>query len=90
MPPSPKLPHTHTPTTIHIRYVSPEVLANEPATPGVDLWAAGCLAYELLTGEPPFRGRSDYLTFQVGGHMMRTSHTRRALRTQDTHDNFLL
>lgn len=48
------------------RYVSPEVLANEPATPGVDMWALGCMAFELLVGEPPFRGRSDYLTFQVG------------------------
>lgn len=46
-------------------YVSPEVLANEPATPGVDMWAVGCMAFELLVGEPPFRGRSDYLTFQV-------------------------
>lgn len=49
-----------------LRYVSPEVLANEPATPGVDMWALGCMAFELLVGEPPFRGPSDYLTFQVG------------------------
>lgn len=48
------------------RYVSPEVLANEPATPRVDMWALGCMAFELLVGEPPFRGPSDYLTFQVG------------------------
>lgn len=50
-------------------YVSPEMLANEPATPAVDLWAVGCLLFQLLTGDPPFRGNSDYLIFQdIMGH----------------------
>lgn len=45
-------------------YVSPEVLANDPATPAVDLWAVGCIIYHMLSGKVPFRGQSDYLTFQ--------------------------
>lgn len=45
-------------------YVSPEVLANDPATAAVDLWAVGCITYHMLSGKVPFRGQSDYLTFQ--------------------------
>ena len=29
-----------------------------------DIWAFGCILYQFLVGRPPFRGATDYLTFQ--------------------------
>jgi serine/threonine protein kinase len=39
-------------------YMSPERAAGIGNDPRSDLYAMGCLAYELLVGEPPFRGHS--------------------------------
>jgi 3-phosphoinositide dependent protein kinase-1 len=44
-------------------YVSPEVLGDEDATKACDLWALGCIIYQMLTGESPFRAASEYLIF---------------------------
>ncbi|KAI9906180.1 hypothetical protein PsorP6_004702 [Peronosclerospora sorghi] len=46
-------------------YVSPEVLHDEPAGRAADLWALGCLVYQMFTGRAPFVAENDYLTFQV-------------------------
>jgi len=48
-------------------YVSPEVLTNMVQTvgPGLDLWAYGCILFELSTGRVPFHGDSEYLIFEA-------------------------
>ena len=35
-------------------YIAPEVLAGATATPKSDVYSLACVAYELLTGKPPF------------------------------------
>jgi tRNA A-37 threonylcarbamoyl transferase component Bud32 len=37
-------------------YLAPELLAGAPATPASDMYALGIVAYECLTGSPPFAG----------------------------------
>lgn len=46
------------------QYVSPEVLKGQSATKAVDLWALGCIVYQMVSGLPPFRAGSEYLIFQ--------------------------
>ena len=45
-------------------YVSPELLTDKNACKASDLWAFGCIIYQLLTGRPPFKAANEYLTFQ--------------------------
>jgi serine/threonine protein kinase len=37
-----------------VDYLAPELLRGEPACEGSDMYSAGCLFYELLSGRPPF------------------------------------
>lgn len=46
------------------QYVSPEVLQSGPITPAADLWALGCIIYQMISGLPPFRGSNDYVIFK--------------------------
>lgn len=45
-------------------YVSPELLTDKKACKSSDLWAFGCIIYQLLAGRPPFKAGNEYLTFQ--------------------------
>ncbi|KAK0625998.1 kinase-like domain-containing protein [Immersiella caudata] len=45
-------------------YVSPELLTDKSAGKPSDLWAFGCIIYQLLVGRPPFKAGTEYLTFQ--------------------------
>ncbi len=46
------------------QYVSPEILSGRGSTRASDLWAIGCILYQMLTGLPPFQSQSEYLIFQ--------------------------
>ena len=45
-------------------YVSPELLKDKNACKASDLWAFGCIIYQLLAGRPPFKAGNEYQTFQ--------------------------
>lgn len=46
------------------QYVSPELLSEKSASRSSDLWALGCIIYQMVSGLPPFRSRSEYIIFQ--------------------------
>lgn len=39
------------------QYVSPEILTDKRSSPASDLWAIGCILYQMLDGNPPFQAR---------------------------------
>lgn len=46
------------------QYVSPELLHDCVDTRASDIWAFGCIVYQMIAGLPPFRGATEFLTFQ--------------------------
>jgi len=44
--------------------VSPEVLKDQGSGAPADLWALGCILYQLIAGSPPFKSKTEYLTFE--------------------------
>lgn len=45
-------------------YVSPELLDNKYCGKPGDIWAFGCIVYQMIAGKPPFKATNEYLTFQ--------------------------
>jgi hypothetical protein len=46
-------------------YMSPEQAKGHPVTRTTDIWALGCVLYEMLTGRVPFRGDSATATLAL-------------------------
>lgn len=44
-------------------YVAPEMLNENKSGPPTDLWALGCIIYQLRVGTVPFNGQFDYEVF---------------------------
>lgn len=45
-------------------YVSPELLQSNECGYESDIWAIGCILYQFIVGLPPFKGNTEYLTFE--------------------------
>lgn len=45
-------------------YVAPEILTKEKVTYATDLWSLGIIIYQLYTNKTPFKGNSEYVTFE--------------------------
>lgn len=45
-------------------YVPPELLKYNACGFESDVWAIGCILYQFFNGTPPFKGGSEYLTFE--------------------------
>ncbi|KAH7888305.1 kinase-like protein [Phlebopus sp. FC_14] len=46
------------------QYVSPELLERNETSKSSDLWALGCIVYQMIAGRFAFQGLSEYLTWQ--------------------------
>lgn len=46
------------------QYVSPEMLTNKKISGMCDIWAFGCMLYQMITNSPPFSGGNEYMIFQ--------------------------
>ncbi|KAF7280418.1 hypothetical protein GWI33_006071 [Rhynchophorus ferrugineus] len=46
------------------QFVSPEMLQESKSSYSSDLWALGCIVYQMASGQMPFVGGSEYLIFQ--------------------------
>ena len=45
-------------------YISPEVLNDAEVGPETDLWALGCIIYQMFIGYSPFKEKTEYLVFK--------------------------
>ncbi|CCE78415.1 Piso0_001038 [Millerozyma farinosa CBS 7064] len=50
-------------------YVPPELLKYNICGFEADVWALGCILYQLFHGNPPFKGSTEYLTFEKIIHL---------------------
>ncbi len=62
-------------------YMSPEQAAGDPSVDNrADIYSLGCMAFELLTGQPPFHGRTPART--LAAHMTETPTQPSQLRSE--------
>jgi serine/threonine protein kinase len=60
-------------------YMSPEqAMAEEDLGPACDIYALGCVVYEMVTGEPPFTGATAQAV--IARHLAETPRSMRAVR----------
>lgn len=52
-----------------VHYLAPEILENREIDPRSDLYALGCIIYELLTGAPPFNGSNAWAVCYGHAHV---------------------
>ena len=53
-----------------LKYMSPEQIQGRPVDARADIFAAGIVLYQLLTGKRPFDGATDFVTIQqIVGHL---------------------
>ena len=45
-------------------YISPEVIMGNNVSTESDLWAFGCIIYQMFVGHSPFREKTEYLIFK--------------------------
>ncbi len=45
-------------------YISPEILSDNPACFGSDIWALGCIIYKMYYNKTPFFDKTEYLVFK--------------------------
>ena len=45
-------------------YISPEMLTDNLSSPAMDMWALGCMIYQMRVGLTPFHGQFEHEVFQ--------------------------
>jgi len=71
-------------------YMAPEQIRGEEVTPSTDLYALGCVLYELVTGAPPFKGATPAATLHLHCHGEVTRPTETAFNCPATLEKLIL
>ncbi|MGW2384568.1 protein kinase domain-containing protein [Streptomyces sp. NPDC001658] len=71
-------------------YLAPERALGQPAGPAADVYALGCLLYQLLTGQPPFQADTAVAILHQHLDTPPVAPTRRGARLPPAFENYLL